>query len=597
MSFSQITSVDLVVNQITTIVTKYSPSSPAGVNTTGDIVPLETVIKIGSNVGLSTMNGYVSSVQTYIASNIGNMSGIAGTTINYDVVNNATALGITSPRNTGQTFNYDTKIIDAASANLNSALTDNTIAGRAYTAAAGGANGSAVFNGTTQYLTANTAATWTFLHNGLQDYTIECWFNTNSTAYQNLMGTGGATSQIGFELSIGGSAPPSYPGQGGVWIVYERGVSLNNTAAFAPVGSFTIGTWNHVAATFVSSTKTATIYVNGTLAVATANAAFAYSASAPTNTLGIGFTPSTNYFNGYITNVRIVKAIVYSANFTPALPLTSIANTQLLLSFNSSAALLTDSSPNNSTITNNAVVAYSANAPSTSVAVTSVNSYYNTQYFGGGLNIPYGDITANISGYTAQTYTAPGTYTWTVPAGVTSITLGAIGGGGGGVQKTAGGNGGNGANVAYSNSYTVTPGQSYTIVVGAGGSPGAVFGNTGGSTYMTLSTSNVAVVVAGGGAGGSSLYWLTDEISVTTLDASGIIARVTAADPSARTITYSISSGSLPTGGSLNTANGAITWTKQNLSSITEYAPFTVSAAVAAPVQTITKRYTIKITI
>jgi hypothetical protein len=229
------------------------------------------------------------------------------------------------------------------------------------------------------------------------------------------------------------------------------------------------------------------------------------------------------------------------------------------------------------------------------VSALNNNNYYTTQYFNGGLNIPYGDITANVSAYSAQTYTAPGTYTWTVPAGVYSITLGAVGAGGGGVQKSSGGNGGNGGNVAYYNSYTVTPGDTYTIVVGAGGAPGAVYGITGGSTYMTRSTSNVAIVVAGGGAGGSSLYWQTDDVSTQSLDATGVIARVTAIDPSLRTITYNISSGSLPIGAVLNTANGAITWTKQNLSSSTEYAPFTVSATVSLPTQVISKRYTIQI--
>jgi len=53
MSFSQITSVDLIVNQIVTIVTKYSPSSPAGIHALGDIVPAETVVRTSSNVGVN----------------------------------------------------------------------------------------------------------------------------------------------------------------------------------------------------------------------------------------------------------------------------------------------------------------------------------------------------------------------------------------------------------------------------------------------------------------------------------------------------------------------------------------------------------------
>ena len=62
----------------------------------------------------------------------------------------------------------------------------------------------------------------------------------------------------------------------------------------------------------------------------------------------------------------------------------------------------------------------------------------------------------------SQSYTTAGTYSWVAPAGVTSVSVVAIGGGGGF-------SGGNGAGLAYLNNYTVTPGNSYTVVVGKGG--------------------------------------------------------------------------------------------------------------------------------
>ena len=80
---------------------------------------------------------------------------------------------------------------------------------------------------------------------------------------------------------------------------------------------------------------------------------------------------------GYFTNIRFVKGVaVYTGAFTP--PTTSLTvtqnagtnisaitagQTQLLISATSSATLLTDSSTNNFTITNNGSVAWNALTP------------------------------------------------------------------------------------------------------------------------------------------------------------------------------------------------------------------------------------------
>lgn len=77
-------------------------------------------------------------------------------------------------------------------------------------------------------------------------------------------------------------------------------------------------------------------------------------------------------------------------------------------------------------------------------------------------------------------FSSPGTFSWTVPEGVTSICGVAIGGGGGGMcsrgtisgtQVTAAGGAGGG--LGYFNALSVTPGDTVEIVVGAGGSGGA----------------------------------------------------------------------------------------------------------------------------
>jgi len=72
-----------------------------------------------------------------------------------------------------------------------------------------------------------------------------------------------------------------------------------------------------------------------------------------------------------------------------------------------------------------------------------------------------------------QEYTSDGTYSWTCPTGVTSVSAVCIGGGGPGdfsFSSTYAGNnyGGGGGACAYKNNITVSPGTSYAVVVGNG---------------------------------------------------------------------------------------------------------------------------------
>ena len=63
-----------------------------------------------------------------------------------------------------------------------------------------------------------------------------------------------------------------------------------------------------------------------------------------------------------------------------------------------------------------------------------------------------------------QAYTTPGTYSWVAPAGVTSVSVVAVGGGGWCVYGNYRGGGGG---LGYTNNIAVTPGSSYSVVVGA----------------------------------------------------------------------------------------------------------------------------------
>ena len=109
-----------------------------------------------------------------------------------------------------------------------------------------------------------------------------------------------------------------------------------------------------------------------------------------------------------------------------------------------------------------------------------------------------------------QLYTNPGTYLWTAPEGVTSVSVVTIGGGGAGYDNPSSSTilwaaGGGGA-LGYKNDIPVVPGQTYTVQVGAG----ALYGND----DVNIGTSDV--YGAEQGSGGRSLF-----IDASTVSARG----------------------------------------------------------------------------
>lgn len=109
--------------------------------------------------------------------------------------------------------------------------------------------------------------------------------------------------------------------------------------------------------------------------------------------------------------------------------------------------------------------------------------------------------TATVTEVTGQiAYTAPGTYTFVTPAGVTSVSVLLVGGGGGGAQvNDSGGGGGGGAGLAYYNGMYTTPGQSWRVDVGAGGAAGFNYGGSGtNSGFRSPSSFNTALYGARG---------------------------------------------------------------------------------------------------
>jgi hypothetical protein len=95
--------------------------------------------------------------------------------------------------------------------------------------------------------------------------------------------------------------------------------------------------------------------------------------------------------------------------------------------------------------------------------------------------------------------------TWVAPAGVTSVTYAVVGGGGGGggaVRSNFSAGGGGGGGRLLTGTLSVTPGTSYTVTVGGGGSAGSG-GGGGGGTGSSSVFSSITSAGGNGGSGGS----------------------------------------------------------------------------------------------
>nr|WP_315179286.1 choice-of-anchor D domain-containing protein [uncultured Flavobacterium sp.] len=129
----------------------------------------------------------------------------------------------------------------------------------------------------------------------------------------------------------------------------------------------------------------------------------------------------------------------------------------------------------------------------------------------------------NLFGFSQsnQTYNTPGTYTFTVPAGVTIINIeawGAGGAGGGATGNNCSAGGGSGGAYAKRNTYAVTPGSSYTVLVGTGGIGSRNNGTSGGSSSFSTGGTTLLLAVGGNGANAIAMNnsYTTGANAVTT---------------------------------------------------------------------------------
>ena len=138
-----------------------------------------------------------------------------------------------------------------------------------------------------------------------------------------------------------------------------------------------------------------------------------------------------------------------------------------------------------------------------------INEYYQNStstYTSGVAGIPNINATISLDMFYNKSkipierdflYSTVGTYTFTVPAGVTNICVLCIGAGGGGSSTTNDGGGGGGGGLVYVNNIVVSTNQTFTVIVGGGGGTG-VNGNA--SSFSRLDFS----IIAYGGRSGTT---------------------------------------------------------------------------------------------
>lgn len=155
------------------------------------------------------------------------------------------------------------------------------------------------FDGTASCLSSAAANNWAL---GSGDFTVELWYQPvalkSSRLVTSRLTQGGAAGTWAFNVNATALSFSEV-------VVGEPGVS----GAFG----FSAGVWYHLAAS--RSAGTLRLFVNGVQVASAGNTTNFSNASYP---LSIGCSPSENYLNGYIDDVRITKGRArYNVNFTP----------------------------------------------------------------------------------------------------------------------------------------------------------------------------------------------------------------------------------------------------------------------------------------
>jgi len=251
---------------------------------------------------------------------------------------------------------------------------------------------------------------------GTNNHTIEFWmYQTSRGAYDTPFSYfGGATQQAtnNYYFNAGSTNFGVLLGGAGTWAV--------NIGILAPPS---LNEWHHYA--LVRSGSTFTLYVDGiNRGSATSSVGISAQGAGGSMLIGAYDNAGSTPVTGYISNFRFVNGVaVYTGNFSvPKSDLTrtqsASANiaaitgteTKLLLKHATNNTLLTDSSVNNFTVTNNNSVTWSSFSPSITKIRFSPTGIYAAEFDEINLDISVAerrnsDGTYQVSGYLDETFT------------------------------------------------------------------------------------------------------------------------------------------------------------------------------------------------
>ena len=163
--------------------------------------------------------------------------------------------------------------------------------------------GSIYFNGTSDYLTANTNGVGAKSFVGGEDFTIDFWVNPYST---------------GTNRPLFDSRTPDTANLGAdIYLTTTNTLSVSTTGPFVYITGTSpvpLYTWSHVA--LVRSNTVMRLYLNG-VAEGSAFTPADATQNFTNSSIRIGYGVQANYFKGYISNYRIVQKALYTSAFTP----------------------------------------------------------------------------------------------------------------------------------------------------------------------------------------------------------------------------------------------------------------------------------------
>jgi hypothetical protein len=187
-------------------------------------------------------------------------------------------------------------------------------------------SGSAYFDGSGDFLLIPYTPISQF---GSTNFTIEFWVNFSSVASgQQIISAYGATNlNYAIYTATNGTLNYYLSSNGTTW----------NIASGVSMGSVSVNTWIHVA--LVRNGSTFIPYLNGVAGTTATSASSIFTNTQPICVGAHNTTTVSSFFNGYISDLRIIKGTaLYTGPFVPPVaPLTAVQNTVLLNNFTNAA--------------------------------------------------------------------------------------------------------------------------------------------------------------------------------------------------------------------------------------------------------------------